>query len=796
MTSIILNSITGLTYPYDVYVCDVYGNNCGYVAQVISSIPPTIEIVLPPPFNMAPAVGIKIITSDKCERFKVIDCINVAPVIVDCSSYITTGTTDIFKYNIDTNALTLLTFPSLPSISDIANNSNKFWITDVNNPQEITEYYINPTPFVAIFNRILYPSKPLLGLCVKDDNTLISTITGATIGASYIVVEANISTTIPTITNKFSLSGTGRVLGGDLFYFPATDKLFVANTGSGNTYLTQYNYTTGALEYDVTLNPSITGVYGLSSKNNKLYLFEYSTGKVYRLDDITIPTFTLVQTTIPGVGAASSDVSCAIAVTPTPTPTVTSTTTQTPTQTSTSTLTPTPTSTVGTTPPVTPTQTTTPTVTPSVTITNTPTNTQTKTPTRTVTPTLTPTNTQTRTVTPTVTPSVTTTNTPTNTQTRTVTPTVTPSVTPTTTPTNTQTTTPTNTQTITPTRTVTPTTTPTNTQTITPTRTVTPTTTPTLTPTTTPTPTVSPVVVCECYTLTNINTGMTFIDSTTFQYIDCSGVTQNIAATFGGSVDVCSQNVPVRISGDTGSVGLSSFNCCAVPISLGYRVTDATCVSSGWTLVDLCANNSTTSLCDATVLYQSDIDGNCTFASASAGYYKTTDNISRRYWDGLTFPAACYGCGCLVADTVITLSDGSKKLIQDIQIDDILKSLDVSGMPQPSDEWYSWSSDTLNYVESTSTVIGFISFEFDSVININNGQLIATDSHNHVVKQNGVWYIKTTSELNVGDILLDIDNSEFEITSLVTITEPTTVYNIDVTNSNLYFANNVLTHNK
>lgn len=363
MTSIILNSITGLTYPYDIYVCDVYGNNCGYISQINTPVPASVEIVLPPPFNMAPAVGIKIITSDGCERFKVIDCINIAYVIVDCSSYITTGTTDIFKYNIDTNALTLLTFPSLPSISDIANNSNKFWITDINNPQEITEYYINPTPFVAIYNRILYPSKPLSGLCVKDDNTLISTITGATVGSSYIVVEVNISTTIPTITNKFSLPGTGRILSGDLFYFPLTDKLFVSNVGGGNVYLTQYDYTTGTLEYDVTLNPSITGVYGLSSKNNNLYLFEYSTGKVYRLDNISTSTFTLVQTTISGIYAASSDVSCAIPVTPTPTttPTPTKTPTNTPTNTQTPSITPTNTKTPTLTPSITPTNTTTPT---------------------------------------------------------------------------------------------------------------------------------------------------------------------------------------------------------------------------------------------------------------------------------------------------------------------------------------------------------------------------------------------------------------------------------------------------
>ena len=99
-------------------------------------------------------------------------------------------------------------------------------------------------------------------------------------------------------------------------------------------------------------------------------------------------------------------------------------------------------------------------------------------------------------------------------------------------------------------------------------------------------------------------------------------------------------------------------------------------------------------------------------------------------------------------------------------------------------------------IHITKCYLNPICKDLDSVVNINEGRLIATDTHNHVVKQNGVWYIRTTSELNVGDVLLDMDNSEFETTSLVTITESTTVYNIDVTNSNLYFANNVLTHNK
>jgi hypothetical protein len=79
MTSIILNTIIGLNYPYDIYVCDVYGNNCGYISQINTPVPSSVEIVLPPPFNTAPAVGIKIITSDGCERFRIIDCMYLTP---------------------------------------------------------------------------------------------------------------------------------------------------------------------------------------------------------------------------------------------------------------------------------------------------------------------------------------------------------------------------------------------------------------------------------------------------------------------------------------------------------------------------------------------------------------------------------------------------------------------------------------------------------------------------------------------------------------------------------------------
>ena len=434
----------------------------------------------------------------------------------------------------------------------------------------------------------------------------------------------------------------------------------------------------------------------------------------------------------------------------------------------------------------------TPTLTPTETPTNTPTSSIPPTPTLTATPTETPTNTPTNTVTPTNTPTYTPTYTPTNTPTSSIPATATPTNTPT------NTVTPTLTPTNTPTNTVTPTNTPTYTPTNTPTNTE--------TPTPTPTPTETEPSGCVCYTV--YYTGpppapAPFIGATSGTYINCSGATVgwNVGdGEFGPtSVDICTQSEgSITITGGDELAGWDPAleDCCSpIPFlcvtDFNYNTTQLGACNAP--LFDFnCADDC--NLCSATMLNQGDGMGNCTLTPAIAGYY--SDGSVVAYWDGTSFGLCDLCGGCLVSDTLITLSDGSTKLIQDVQVNDVLKSIDVSGMPQPSNEWYSWSSDTLNYVESTSTVINFTTYEFDSVININEGRLIATDSHNHVVKQNGVWYIRTTSELNVGDVLLDMDNSEFEITSLLIITESTTVYNIDVDNSNLYFANNVLTHNK
>lgn len=249
-------------------------------------------------------------------------------IIVDCTTYLLLDPANVSKYDVVTNVLTPLSFPSPISASDIANSYGKFWLVEFSSPYSIIEYSIIPTPFSAVYSKTLYPPVDLYALAVKDNTTLISTTLSVS-PLSAMVVEVDVSgpdLSTAIVVDKFLLPGTDRALSGDLFYFPTTDKLFVTSQVGfyGDTYLTQFDYTTGDVDHDILLSPDINGVYGLSAKDEFLYLFE-DTGKVYRVDSMSVPTFTLVQTTVAGIYAASSDVSCLIYPSPTPTMTQTPT---------------------------------------------------------------------------------------------------------------------------------------------------------------------------------------------------------------------------------------------------------------------------------------------------------------------------------------------------------------------------------------------------------------------------------------------------------------------------------------
>jgi hypothetical protein len=87
VTSLQFTSIIGLNNPYTIYICDVFGSQCILVAYISTSVPVNNTFVLPPQFNTAPAIGIKVITSDGCEKFKIIYCSEDIKTFMDLEDF-------------------------------------------------------------------------------------------------------------------------------------------------------------------------------------------------------------------------------------------------------------------------------------------------------------------------------------------------------------------------------------------------------------------------------------------------------------------------------------------------------------------------------------------------------------------------------------------------------------------------------------------------------------------------------------------------------------------------------------
>lgn len=76
MNGVDITSIIGSNFPYEVYVCNVYGGQCTLVATINTVVgPPVVITPLPTLFNNIPEVGIKLVSlSDGCVVFKTFLC--------------------------------------------------------------------------------------------------------------------------------------------------------------------------------------------------------------------------------------------------------------------------------------------------------------------------------------------------------------------------------------------------------------------------------------------------------------------------------------------------------------------------------------------------------------------------------------------------------------------------------------------------------------------------------------------------------------------------------------------------
>ena len=278
----------------------------------------------------------------------------ILPPINICDVLYVTSESEVFSYNPDTNTSTNLTGFFLGSESiegynyDIAHTEDTLWLMKSG---RIQEWYIQLTPFNAQFSRYidLPTSNNGDGLGVINNTRLIITRFSDVPNIPNEIIQLNISGPNP-IAQIIQYLPIGRFVAGDISY-NAEGKLLITNGDSvGNTFITQYDYDTLALEVDVNISNTIDSPEGLFY-SNEIYVVEGgSDGQTYSIQNVypySLSGSSQIGQKIRGLSQITEcfreSFRLPPLLSPTPTPTLTPTTT--PTQTPTKTINFTPTTT-------------------------------------------------------------------------------------------------------------------------------------------------------------------------------------------------------------------------------------------------------------------------------------------------------------------------------------------------------------------------------------------------------------------------------------------------------------------
>lgn len=153
--------------------------------------------------------------------------------------------------------------------------------------------------------------------------------------------------------------------------------------------------------------------------------------------------------------------------------------------------------------------------------------------------------------------------------------------------------------------------------------------------------------------------------------------------------------------------------------------------------------------------------------------------------------------GCFVEGTLITLPDGSRKAIEELELDQLLLSAEIETLIDTNDanELYKWSSEYLSETRIISPITKLTQKIADKTMVINDGLFEATPTHLQLIQRDGFWRFIPLGDIQVGDNLYTIDNEIIPVTSVVVNLEERKIYPLTLNPFHTYFANGILTHN-
>jgi len=245
-----------------------------------------------------------------------LDCLGTCDVLIIDSD-------KVWGYNYASNISTNLTLnfnpPFTTSFTFIISTTDKIWLTDGNDLYEYDFTGCTITGFYAVFNRIItfsYNIGNTITAAIDDVTLLGSDSTGIDI------YEIDISGVSPIPTFRFA-TPTNRVVIDMIYTNSAPNKLICLFSDTlvfGTTYITQYDYITGAIEYDITLSNLGNNPIGIFTTSGNLYILDIA-GAVYNLQLYSPYNVTYVKNTtfIKPRSVSQSDICNNVVINP-PTP--------------------------------------------------------------------------------------------------------------------------------------------------------------------------------------------------------------------------------------------------------------------------------------------------------------------------------------------------------------------------------------------------------------------------------------------------------------------------------------------
>ena len=164
------------------------------------------------------------------------------------------------------------------------------------------------------------------------------------------------------------------------------------------------------------------------------------------------------------------------------------------------------------------------------------------------------------------------------------------------------------------------------------------------------------------------------------------------------------------------------------------------------------------------------------------------------------FPPSFGNHSCWAFGTLITMSDGSKKKIEDIRAGDLIMSANIPTYPNgenPSN-WYPssvWSTDRVDNITLTQTNVVYVYPSSVPYYYVANDIYKLSWEHWMFIQRDQIWQFMKMENLQVGDNFVDINNNIIPITKFERIEEPLQVVRLTAGPNDLFYGNEILTHN-